>query len=361
VIRGIELTINMDTAEAGDDTGGVDSGGFIGLDGVAMFNGAYGPNMNGPNMNGPNMNGSYGRVSYSQTPMRSAVQSYQPPSHVVAIKQAHDEVSPIDLSLASSYLPGIYAMLKVLVLLSVLNITQKLGMQIDQAIIICAACLYIDRCLTVRYILDTDACALCVLLSVCVNASRIGLHGEPGVMNIIISIIWVCVSVLILCDAHRHLLRYIQIPGILHVLTSSLCALHGFLYMDTELDAIAYTRGIVFCVLCVLWVYTLNQRDLRDAYNDSFSSCIDRFAVVLLVDIYVSACYMLIALVVIMWRYRQSFQVNVPSADVVCEMGTSFKGPTAIVSDTEYPSDDMDVHIAFRLAQENARKGVHAR
>jgi hypothetical protein len=336
----------MDTVEPGDDNGG---------DGGSGLNGA---NMNTPKTNGPSMNG---RVSYSQTPLRSAVQSYQLPAYLVSTKQTTDDASPIDLSLASSYLPGIYAMVKVLFLLSALNIAQKLGMNIDQAIIICGACLYIDRCVTVRYILDTDACALCVLFSVCVNASRISLDGAPGAVSIVISIIWVCVSTLILCDAHRQLLRYIQIPGILHVVTSSLCAVHGFLSMDTELDLIAYTRGVVFCTLCVLWVYTLNQRDLRDAYNDSFSSCIDRFAVVLLVDIYVSVCYMLIALVVIMWRCRQSFQVNAPSADVVCELGTASKGPSVAVSDTSYPSDDMDVHTTFRLAQENARKGVHAR
>ncbi|KAJ1466005.1 hypothetical protein T484DRAFT_1756995 [Baffinella frigidus] len=342
----------MDSVELGDDSGSVE--------------GVYGPSKNGhnintPNANGLNMNGSHGRVLHSQTPLRGTIQSHPSHSHVVSIKQAYDDASPIDLSLASSYLPGIYAMLKVMLLLATLNITQKLGMQIDQAIIICAACLYIDRCLTIRYILDTDACALCVLVSVCVNAARIGLHGEPGVVNMIISIIWACVSNLILCDAHRHVLRHVPFPGLLHVVTSALCAVHGFLYMDTELDVVAYTRGLVFCALCVLWVYTLNQRDLRDAYNDCFSSCIDRFAVILLIDIYVAVLYMVIALVVIMWRYRQSYQVNVPSADVVSEVGTSFKGSAGVVSDVEYPPDDMDVHTAFRLAQENARKGHHAR
>ena len=95
----------------------------------------------------------------------------------------HD-ARPVDMSLASSYLPGIYAMLKVLVLLSMLSIMQKIGMHIDQAIIVCTACLYIDRCISLRYILDTGACALCALISVCVNASRIGIEGEPGLVNL---------------------------------------------------------------------------------------------------------------------------------------------------------------------------------
>jgi hypothetical protein len=285
----------------------------------------------------------------------------------------------VDLSLASSYLPGIYAMLKVLVLLSALNIMQKVGMHMDQAIIVCAACLYIDRCTSLYYILDTGACALCVLISVCVNASRIGISGEPGIVNMSLSFAWVLVSTIILCDSHRPLMRNIQIPGIIHFITSSFCAVHGFLCLDSEVDVIAYMRAVVFTILTILWIYTLDLRQRRDMCNDSFSGCVDRFAVVLVADVYVSGVYAILACIVIAWRHQRSgILVHAPIAEVVCE-----SPPTAWPSDrregvaTVWPNErrgvssippmietdpmEMDVHVAFRLAQANARKGVHAR
>ena len=287
---------------------------------------------------------------------------------------------PVDMSLASSYLPGIFAMLKVLVLLSMLNIMQKLGMHIDQAIIVCAACIYIDKCTSLRYILDTSACALCVLISVCVNASRIGIIGEPGIVNISVSIAWVVVSILILCDAHQPIMRNIQITGIIHLLTSSFCVVHGFLAMDIEIDAVTYLRGVCFTILSVLWIYTLNLRERRANCNDSFSSCVDRFAVVLVADVYVSSVYMIFACLVVVWRYRLSFvspvnvsSVQAPPDEVVCDVGNVrgadrrawYGGDMRLDAPPEieypYPSEEMDVHVAFRLAQENARKGIHSR
>ena len=81
------------------------------------------------------------------------------------------QLSPIDLSLAASYLPGIYALLKVL--LVTLHLLDTLNVGKDQEVIVSVACLYVDKCFSIRYILDTGACAVCVLLSLCVNTSRI--------------------------------------------------------------------------------------------------------------------------------------------------------------------------------------------
>jgi hypothetical protein len=278
----------------------------------------------------------------------------------------HNVGVSVDLRLASSYLPGIFSVCKVVMLLAALNIMQKLGVRMEQAIIVCAACLYLDRCLSIRYIMDTGACSLCVLISVGVNSSRVSLDGEPGVGSVICALVWAAVSVLILYDVHRPLIRYTQTPGIVHVLTSSFCVLYGFLTLDLEIDAIAYTRAIAFAVLCVVWVYTLSLGGLRETFNDSFSSCVDRFAMVLVADIYVTSGYVLFAIVSIGWQYRSSLlqqQTSPPVGVVMTETvwGSSGLKNSASMCDDIAKPDDIDVHTAFRLAQENARKGVHAR
>jgi hypothetical protein len=151
-------------------------------------------------------------------------------------------------------------------------------------------------------------------------------------------------------------------------MTSSFCAVHGFLSLGIEIDVVAYTRALVFSVLCVLWVYTLNVHDLRVTCNDSFSSCIDRFAAVLLVDPYVALVYATVALLVIAWRYRISLIETTPLQGTVVTAELANRGvpvkssvrSTTVSSEIE-SSEEMDVHTAFRLAQENARKGPHAR
>ena len=294
-------------------------------------------------------------------------------------KISHCNPTVVDLSLASSYLPGIYAMLKVLVLLSALNIMQKLGMHMDQAIIVCASCLYIDRCTSVWYILDTGACALCVLISVCVNASRISIGGEPGLVNMSLSLCWILVSTLVLCDVHRSFAKNVQIHGMINVITSSFCAVHGFLCLDSEVDAIAYMRAVVFTILTVLWIYTLNLRDRRDLSHESFSGCVDRFAVVLVADIYVCGSYAVMACIIIAWRHHTPNLCEHPQApEIVCEQPTmvwpaerrdspasSWTAERRVVSTAAPVSEndpmEMDVQTAFRLAQANSKKGVHAR
>ena len=298
--------------------------------------------------------------------------------HVAAEKCS--QVSPIDLSLATSYLPGIYSLLKVFILLSSLHLLEKLDVRTDQAVIVCIAFLYVDRCVSIRHILDTGACAVCVLISICVNASRTEIRGETGTVNLVISIAWACVSTIILLDYHQRLLRYVSVPGIVHIVSSVFCVVHGFLAMDLEMDAVKYTRGMTFGACCILWIYTLNLTDLRTSRHDSFSSCVDRFAVVLVADQYICVGYVGCALVTIAWKHRSAQTPSVQIAEVqasdhgLIERGELHKGGfrnggeavgrNTGTADVEYPypeSEEMDVHMAFRMAQENARKGNHAR
>ena len=264
----------------------------------------------------------------------------------------------IDLRLASSYIPGILSICKVVVLLASMNIMQKLGVHLEQAIVVCAACLYLDRCLSIRYIMDTGACSLCVLISIGVNASRISLGGELGLGSVVCALIWAVVSALILYEAHRAVMRYVQIPGIVHFVTSCFCVTYGFMSLDLEPDAIACTRAISFAVLCVLWVYTLSLGELRETFNDAFSSCVDRFAIVLVADIYVVSGYVIFAIGFIAWQHKwNSSQQHAPPAGVVVSSDVVW----GLHGERQQTDEDVDVHAAFRLAQKNARKGNHSR
>ena len=132
-------------------------------------------------------------------------------------------------------------------------------------------------------------------------------------MNWIVSIAWACVSMTILFDFHQGLLRHVSIPGIVHIVKSVFFVIHGFLAMELEIDAVKYTRGMTSSALCVLSIYTLNINDLRASRHDSFSSCVDRFAVV---DQYVSAVYVAIALIMLDGRHRSSQAPSVQVADL---------------------------------------------
>ena len=128
--------------------------------------------------------------------------------------------------------------------------------------------------------------------------------------------------------------------------------------LDLEPDAIACTRAISFAVLCVLWVYTLSLGELRETFNDAFSSCVDRFAIVLVADIYVVSGYVIFAIGFIAWQHKwNSSQQHAPPVGVVVSSDVIW----GVHGERQQTDEDVDVHAAFRLAQENARKGNHSR
>jgi hypothetical protein len=303
----------------------------------------------------------------------------------------------VDMNLASSYIPALTAITKVVLLLAMLTSMQKLGMPIQQSITTSAACLYIDRNLSLHFIVDTNACALCTLIAVAVNATRMGLDLDTTIVNYVVGGLWCMCSCFFICDLHRSFLRTLPVFEMSILFTSFFCGVHGFLSMTAEGDMFLYIRAILFTFFTVCWVYSERLHQVRDKQHFSFAPCLDRFGLILLVEWYAVLAFSSVVLCLLLWRQSRwldsqrdlisennkndETQVHVPHRTITNSVDLTY-GPTfpnePIFKNISYEpagknsigvirptiekigeEDEGDVFAAFLIAKENARKGSH--
>lgn len=298
----------------------------------------------------------------------------------------------VDMNLASSYIPALTAIIKVLLLLAILTAMQKLGMPIHQSITSCAVCLYIDRNLTNHFIVDTNACAVCTLISVAVNATRVGLEIDTTIVNYVVSALWCFCACFFICDLHRSFERTLPVFEINMLFTSFFCGLHGFLSMTTEGDMFLYIRALLFTTFTVCWVYTERMHQVRDKQHFSFSPCLDRFGLILLMDWYAVIAFSVLVVCLLLWRqskwiesrhnltdeeflnqspyitrinsvelpYSEPFSIDNSFKKLPHEIGGKKNiGTGRPILEKVAEDEEIDVLAAFMLAKENTRKGSH--
>ena len=298
----------------------------------------------------------------------------------------------VDMNLASSYIPALKAIIKVLFLLTALTTMQKLGMPINQSIITCTACLYVDRNLSKKFILDTNACAFCTLIAVTVNATRVGLDLDTTIANYVVSALWCLCACFFVCEMHRSFQSTLPVFELNVLFTSIFCGMHGFLSMTAESDMFLYIRAMLFTFFTICWVYTERLHQIRDKHHFSFSPCLDRFVLILLVEWYAVLAYSCVVLCLLIWRQskwldkqRDTTDIEVQSLEPhrLITMPSELSYTTPFVNEIVFkktPHDalikslpgvirptiekvgeeeEIDVLTAFLMAKENARKGSH--
>jgi len=298
----------------------------------------------------------------------------------------------VDMNLAASYIPALTAITKVVFLLFVLTSMQKLGMPIHQSITTCAAVLYVDRKLSLNFIVDTNACTLCTLISVAVNATRVGLDIDTTVTNYVVGALWCLCACFFICDLHRSFMRTLPVFEMSILFTSFFCGVHGFLSMAAEGDMFLYIRAMLFTSFTVCWVYTERMHQVRDNQHFSFSPCLDRFGLILLVEWYVVVAFSCVVLCLLVWRQTTwvesekviidgEMQLEVShkiitnavdltsctpfSNEIICKkvshelVGKTSIGVVRPTMEKVPEEEEIDVFAAFLIAKENARKGSH--
>ena len=211
-----------------------------------------------------------------------------------------DNSNVIDMKLASSYIPALTSVVKVLLLLIVLTTLQKLGMPISQSIITAAVCLYVDRNMSAHVIMDTNACALYTLITITINATRAGLELDTVLTNYVVSALWSLCSCCFICEIHRSFMPPIAEMSML--VTAFFCGVHGFLSMRIEGDIFLYIRAILFTMFTIVWVYSERMQNVRDRPLVSFTPCLDRFGLLLLIEWHTMLVFSGVVLCMLLWR-----------------------------------------------------------
>jgi hypothetical protein len=297
-----------------------------------------------------------------------------------------DNSNVIDMKLASSYIPALTSVVKVLLLLIVLTTMQKLGMPLSQSIITSAVCLYVDRNLSLHVIMDTNACALCTLITITINATRVGLELDTVLTNYVVSVLWSLCSCCFICEVHRSFMPPIAEMSML--VTAFFCGVHAFLSMRIEGDIFLYMRAILFTVFTVVWVYSERMQNVREKPHVSFTPCLDRFGLLLLIEWHTVLVFSCVVLCILLWRqsrlhtnrcenfdeglkprhpHKNSVYMESPYSPAYPDEAVFKKTCPEILTPpavgdlhVDVPDrEDIDVYAAFLMAKENCRNRVY--
>jgi hypothetical protein len=213
----------------------------------------------------------------------------------------------IDLALASSYAPACLCIVKVVALLATHSILSYIGVESINVFFMILAVMYIDRCMYDVYIIDSNACALCVLTAVACNVFRS--ENETLLDEIphasVIGIFWGVYALIITIGVPWGVWK-LRNDVIQLIPTTLFFVLHTFTHMQHFSDLDAWCRGVAFLLVCVVWVYTLNIEELRKARGKSLLPCVVRFSPVLFIHIPVACLFFLSTVVAITWKLHKT-------------------------------------------------------
>jgi hypothetical protein len=266
----------------------------------------------------------------------------------------------IDLALASSYAPACLCIVKVVLLLATHSIMTFLGVESINVFFMLLCVMYIDKCLYDVYIIDSNACALCVLAAVACNVFRLendSLLDEVPHASVI-GLLWSVFALIITTGVPLGAKR-LQQDVVQLVPTTMFFILHTFTHIEHFNDLDAWCRGVGFLLLCVVWVYTLNIEELRKARGKSLLPCVIRFTPVLFIHLPVACLFFFSTVVAITWKLQK----------ILCKSTDVLLGDQHAVSNVPQPRNadsrqertephiykldghDIDVNAVFAMTQ----------
>ena len=270
----------------------------------------------------------------------------------------------IDLALASSYAPACLCVVKVVALLATHSILSYIGVESINVFFMILSVMYIDRCMYDVYIIDSNACALCVLTGVACNVFRCAnetLLDEVPYASVI-GTFWGVYALIITVGVRLGVWK-LWTEVVQLIPTTLFFILHTFTHIEHFSDLDAWCRGVSFLLMCVVWVYTLNIEELRKARGKSLLPCVVRFSPVLFVHIPVACLFFIATVVAITWNVHESLRSAIdsrvvePSAPAFTQSHkrelTDNHARTDNVEAQMYKFDghDIDVNAVFAMAQ----------
>jgi hypothetical protein len=267
----------------------------------------------------------------------------------------------VDLTLATTYVPALRAMVETILLLLNLQLSAATDMlSYSQIIVVAAAALYFVRAEWRTEIIDATGCAIVVLLAVVVNTWRTELYDGRVFVHHAVDFAWMVVALLLVLD------DVVVIPLLssqhwLHSMVSAaFLAMHAFMALSLEDTFTLYLRGAAFTILCVAWTYTSYLK--LSPGRVTLHECLHRFVLVLLAEWYISVLFILLALAAIITRVYafqpgSKLHTYTKTSSSAAKTNGAGSGPSAaptVVSATG-SAVDADSYRQLQIALQEAR------
>ena len=207
----------------------------------------------------------------------------------------------VDLTLATTYVPGVRALVETLVLLTVVQIFLAADVAShSQVVTVAAAVLYTVRSLWHSDIVDASGCAVVVLVALTVNTWRVELEDGQILVHHSVDLVWMLVSLAILLhDVLPIPLLHAQVW--MHtIVTAVFIAMHAFMALAFEDNFTQYLRSAGFVLLSVFWTYTSYLKMTPGSVT--LHECLHRFVLMLLAEWYIALLFLILSMGGLLFR-----------------------------------------------------------
>lgn len=213
----------------------------------------------------------------------------------------------IDLNLARNYIPACMTVVKTICLLIVLEFLDSF--HIENGVIGVIMILFVDRIYTKIVIFDGNVILLFITLSYLSHwmVQRSVMHWDDRIEILwyIFSVIWILFSLYIQaiygCISMINLRIYFIVTGFFVTLVPF--SIHGY----KEVYTWRVIRGMVFCVMCLFWIYVVGiYKHRMTKPMDSGIHFVVYFSPCLFVSFYPAIAFCFFVLCVVMWSSSNS-------------------------------------------------------
>jgi hypothetical protein len=193
----------------------------------------------------------------------------------------------IDLALASTYLPGLKALIQTTAILIFMHLLETHNFTFAQACIVSGSVLFADRLSFPSRILDANGMSCAVLIAYAANAARSELNDGLVLLHLIFDCFWSFTAIILQA---QHLfpseislnVRYF-IKSMAPLVFSFFLGAHAFIAFQEESVVAYYIRGCGFIIASVIATYS-NLSQHVEIECISFSTTIQLFTPALYID-----------------------------------------------------------------------------
>ena len=230
----------------------------------------------------------YEHAGLSRARMRHCAAAAAPCSDALFDDSAQ---TAVDLSLATTYVPGVRALVETLVLLTVVQLFLAADVAShSQVVTVAAAVLYTVRSLWHCRIVDSSGCAIVVLVALTVNTWRVELEDGQILVHHSVDLAWMLVSLAILLHDVVPM-PFLHTQVWMHtIVTAVFLAMHAFMALAFEDNFTQYLRSAGFVLLSVFWTYTSYLKVTPGSVT--LNDCLHRFVLMLLAEWYIALLFL---------------------------------------------------------------------
>ena len=275
----------------------------------------------------------------------------------------------VDLTLATTYLPAVSCLVRLLFYVSMLNILHP-GEYVGGFSIV-GLLIWVDRIAMQAYqphvfFNSNDLISAVFFSNVFQLIRQVQTQYEFSFLGIVVNFFWSCMCVLIILEPLRLKKRFEKRAKLYYILPAVITALAlaCLINVQAQVDqaAVRVARAVSFASVSLVWIFVvaLHQANSMEPIKYDSSHVISRFAPILYLPVPLATLFFIAASSAVAWQYRCIFaaQAGGGTDDIEAGAGKTQDVSQPLLANQAAKEEDMPIEEVFRLARMQAYKAV---